>query len=62
MHYNALLNDTDPIFVQTDSSDYGIGGYLFQGYLEIHPYQGTVPYHIIGAQLNCWAFRAEPDP
>jgi hypothetical protein len=27
MHF---LNDTEPIFLQTDSSDYGIGGYLFQ--------------------------------
>jgi hypothetical protein len=27
MHF---LNDTDPIFLHTDASDYGIGGYLFQ--------------------------------
>ena len=27
MHF---LNDTDPIFLQTDASEYGIGGYLFQ--------------------------------
>ena len=27
MHF---LNDTDPIFSQTDASEYGIGGYLFQ--------------------------------
>ena len=25
-----FLNDTDPIFLQTDASEYGIGGYLFQ--------------------------------
>jgi hypothetical protein len=35
MHF---LNDTEPIFLQTDSSDYGIGGYLFQvvGWID-HP-------------------------
>jgi RNase H-like domain found in reverse transcriptase len=27
MHF---LNDTDPVFLHTDASDYGIGGYLFQ--------------------------------
>jgi RNase H-like domain found in reverse transcriptase len=27
MHF---INDTDPIFLHTDASDYGIGGYLFQ--------------------------------
>jgi RNase H-like domain found in reverse transcriptase len=27
MHF---LNDTDPIFLHTDASDYGIVGYLFQ--------------------------------
>jgi RNase H-like domain found in reverse transcriptase len=27
MHF---LNDTDPICLHTDASDYGIGGYLFQ--------------------------------
>ena len=27
MHF---LNDTDPIFLHTDASEYGIGGYLFQ--------------------------------
>jgi hypothetical protein len=27
MHF---LNDTEPIFLHTDASDYGIGGYLFQ--------------------------------
>jgi RNase H-like domain found in reverse transcriptase len=26
MHF---LNDTDPIFLHSDASDYGIGGYLF---------------------------------
>jgi RNase H-like domain found in reverse transcriptase len=25
-----FLNDSDPIFLQTNASDYGIGGYLFQ--------------------------------
>jgi transposase InsO family protein len=25
-----FLNDTDPIFLKTDASDYGIGGYLYQ--------------------------------
>jgi RNase H-like domain found in reverse transcriptase/Reverse transcriptase (RNA-dependent DNA polymerase) len=25
-----FLNDTDPVFLQTDASDYGIGAYLFQ--------------------------------
>jgi RNase H-like domain found in reverse transcriptase len=24
-----FINDTDPIFLHTDASDYGIGGYLF---------------------------------
>jgi inner membrane protein involved in colicin E2 resistance len=27
MHF---ISDTDPIFLHTDASDYGIGGYLFQ--------------------------------
>jgi hypothetical protein len=27
MHF---LSDTDPIFLHTDASDYGVGGYLFQ--------------------------------
>jgi RNase H-like domain found in reverse transcriptase len=27
MHF---INDTNPIFLHTDASDYGIGGYLFQ--------------------------------
>ena len=25
-----FIDDTSPIFLQTDASDYGIGGYLFQ--------------------------------
>jgi RNase H-like domain found in reverse transcriptase len=27
MHF---INDTDPIYLHTDASDFGIGGYLFQ--------------------------------
>jgi hypothetical protein len=26
MHF---LSDTDPIYLRTDASDYGVGGYLF---------------------------------
>ena len=33
-----FLNDYDPIFLHTDASDYGVGGYLFQVVDEIdHP-------------------------
>jgi hypothetical protein len=27
MHF---INDTDPIYLHTDASDFGVGGYLFQ--------------------------------
>ena len=30
MHEYAGLTDTDPIYLHTDASDYGVGAYIFQ--------------------------------
>ena len=40
MHF---INDTDPVFLHTDASDYGIGGYLFQ--VDIHGKEHPIAFH-----------------
>jgi hypothetical protein len=51
MHF---LSDTDPIYLHTDASDYGVGGYLFQLVKGKETPIAFVSKSLINAQLR-WA-------
>jgi RNase H-like domain found in reverse transcriptase len=44
-----FINDTDPIYLPSDASDFGIGGYLFQ------LFDGKeVPVAFVSKSLTMW--------
>jgi hypothetical protein len=51
-----FLNNDDPVFLQTDASDYGVGAYLFQKVDETEQPAAFLSKSLTGAQLN-WTPR-----
>ena len=50
------MNENAPITLQTDASDYGIGGYLFQTVVGMVQMIMCISKALVGAQLR-WSVR-----